>query len=498
MKSIGYFQTIILAVFLLTQGCINWDKNEYKLPDPEWLPEDVLTVAENSFRDLHNVIQGDSSVALAMGVMADHLTCCWANYGMRELSLEPRVTSFGNSSENEYYFIIDNQWNKIYRAIAEVNFVLEQLYGGMQFGEAGEDNKMVEAFCWFTSGVAHGYLGLIFDQAAIVEWDSDVTDLSLVSWQTMIDKALEMMDKSILISDANQFSIPLEWFGGQALDSEGLSSLANSYAARILAYGPRTSEQNEGINWNKVLSYTQKGITEDFSPVLGATYGWYDMYTRYGRLQSWCFADMRLVNIMDKDYPSRWPADNESWSTPDGLWPGEPAPGDLRLDLDFDYFPMSNPPSLPGYCNSRIKFERFGEIFTVNTLGDGPKPSFRAWELKLLEAESLFRTGDQAGALAILNDPVGPRKVRGGLADVQPEDDVLRYILDEKEIECYLTGAGVPFYDMRRTDRLQSATLLHFPVPYKQLELFEVPLYTIEALADGINGSAGGWTGWDE
>ena len=77
-------------------------------------------------------------------------------------------------------------------------------------------------------------------------------------------------------------------------------------------------------------------------------------------------------------------------------------------------------------------------------------------------------------------------------------DDILRYILDEKEIECFLTGVGVPFYDMRRTNRLQPATLLHFPVPCTVLETMGLPHYTIHAMADGVEGSAGNWTGWDE
>ena len=208
MKTREYFQLTIIVILLLTQGCVNWDKNEYVLPDPEWSPEEVMTLAGNSFRDLHNVIQGDSSVALAMGVMADHFTCRWDNYGMRDLSLEPRVTSFDNSSENEYYFIIDNEWNKIYEVISEVNFVLERLYGGMLFGDEGEDNDMVETFCWFTCGVAHGYLGLIFDQAAVVEWDSDATSLSLVSWQDMIDESLVCLIRPLLFAKAGSLFFP--------------------------------------------------------------------------------------------------------------------------------------------------------------------------------------------------------------------------------------------------------------------------------------------------
>ena len=96
-----------------------------------------------------------------------------------------------------------------------------------------------------------------------------------------------------------------------------------------------------------------------------------------------------------------------------------------------------------------------------------------------------------------LNDPEGARKVRGQLPDVAASDDVLRIILAEKDIECFLTAAGVPFFDMRRTDRLQPATLLHFPVPATELEISQLPHYTINAVADGVDGSAGNWTGWD-
>lgn len=81
---------------------------------------------------------------------------------------------------------------------------------------------------------------------------------------------------------------------------------------------------------------------------------------------------------------------------------------------------------------------------------------------------------------------------------MQNDDDILRYILDEKEIECCTTGAGISYFDMRRTDRLQPQTLLHFPIPATELEVMLIPHYTIHATADGIDGSAGNWTGWDE
>jgi hypothetical protein len=101
-------------------------------------------------------------------------------------------------------------------------------------------------------------------------------------------------------------------------------------------------------------------------------------------------------------------------------------------------------------------------------------------------------------ALTLLNDSSGPRKTRGELPDVLPTDDILRNILDEKEIECFLTGAGVSYFEMRRTDRLQPGTWLHFPLPGTELDALALPHYTILTKPDGINGSAGDWSGWEE
>lgn len=490
-----------LAVIIASCSCINWENvNGEEDPDPTWSPDDpetVLELAGTSFRTWHNAVHSDRSVALAMGTMADHLTCIWPNYAMRELALEPRTVSFNNSTSYEYYFIISDQWTNSYMANGDACYALRQLYQGMDFGSAGSNNKLVEAFSWFVSGVVHGYLGLVFDRAVVVKWDSDLSSMELNSWQEVIDESLLMLDRAIEIADANQFDVPEEWTAGQAMTNVELSQLANSYAARILACSSRTKEHNDALDWTKVLYYTRNGIDRDFSPYLGDLYGWYDKYYLFATYPGWGRVDHRIINLMDHDFPSRWPADNESWNTADGNFPDPATPGDNRLVTDYYWRIDSNFPTYLYYLWSKYCYKRYEDVF-IPPGCEGHRPSFLAWEVKLLEAEALLRTGDASGALNILNDPAGPRKVRGGLPDILPEDDILRYILDEKEIECYLTGAGISYYDMRRTDRLQPGTLLHFPVPAEELSLMEVPHYTINAIADGIQGSAGGWTGYDE
>ena len=504
-RSIIKLKILLIAFGLLTYSCADLEVINENAPDAGRAlanPDDVKALASGSFRTWHNNVQGYNGVALAMGVMADHVTCSWGNQAMRDLSWEPRINSFNNSLTYSYFGIIRSQWQDSYSAISAANLALSRLNNGMDFGTGGEDNKLVEAFCLFTSGVSHGYLGLVYDQANVIKWDSDVGALALQPWDEVITEALGLIDEAIAICNANTFTVPVGWLAGQTFTSADLAKLASSYAARILASQSRTKAHNDALDWGKILTYAQNGITTDFGPEIGLTYDWYDMYWVYARYSGWGRVDMRIINAMDHDYPSRWPTDNVSWNTPSGTDPGEASPAnDQRLLSDFGYLASNAFPPDRGYYHfSHYRYKRYDFLGATVWYGSGIKPSFMAWENKLIEAEALIRTtGNTTGALAILNSATGPRKVRGQCPDITATDvpTVLRYIWDEKEIECCLTGAGISFFDMRRTDRLQPATLLHFPVPATELEISGLPNYTINAVADGVDGSAGNWTGWD-
>ncbi len=489
---------LIIALSLVTFSCADLVVVNEIAPDAERAlanPSDVMSLAGGAFRTWHNASQEYDGLALTMAVMADHITCSWGNAGMRDMSWEPRINSWNNSLTYSYFGHLRFQWQESYGAISAVNLVLNRLDEGMEFGEGGADNALVETWSYFVSGVAHGYLGLVFDQANVIPHTADVTTLELLPWTQVVDSALVYLDKAILLADANTFDVPVKWTGGIAMTNVGLSQMANAYAARIMASYSRTKSHNDALDWNQILTYAQNGLTFDFAPEIGDAYDWYDMYKVYGRLSGWGRTDMRIVNQMDHAYPSRWPTD--------GIWPdGDPeeaADVDHRIVTDFEYLSSNAFPPDRGYYHfTHYRFSRYDGILASPWYGAGPLPSFQEWECRLLEAEAMFRTGNPAGAVTILNDPTGPRKVRGLLPDVnQATDDVLRLILDEKDIECHMAGGGVPFFDMRRTDRLQPQTLLHFPVPATELEISALPIYTISNTADGISGSAGDWTGWD-
>jgi len=117
-------------------------------------------------------------------------------------------------------------------------------------------------------------------------------------------------------------------------------------------------------------------------------------------------------------------------------------------------------------------------------------------------AEALARTGDLAGAIAILN--ASPRVTRGNLDPLDTGaglTEVLDAIMYERTIELFSHSMGTGFFDMRRTNQLQPGTLLHFPIPGKELETLGEEYYSL----GGSFGEAGidyaapdwGWPGWD-
>jgi len=116
-------------------------------------------------------------------------------------------------------------------------------------------------------------------------------------------------------------------------------------------------------------------------------------------------------------------------------------------------------------------------------------------------SEALVHLDRTEEAVTILDN--GTRTTRGHLsplASSATEEEVLNAIFYERDIELILTGTGLSFFDMRRRNMLQKGTLLHFPVPGKELQLMGLDIYTFGGVenADGINTSNGGWGGEKE
>jgi len=494
---------LIIAMGFITFSCADLVVENLNEPDSAKAlanPDDLTSLAGGAYRTLSNAMQEYDGPALSMTGMADAGTCSWGNAAMKDLGSEPRV-GFVNSLTYAYFPVIRVFWEDTYSSISAVNDVLRAIEEkGIEMGEDGEETAMVQAWCYFVSGVAHGNLGLVFDQSNVIKWDTDLETLGLTPYQTALDASIELLDQAISIASANSFTIPEKWLGGQSYTSTELAELASTSAARILAYGSRNKAHNEGVDWSKVLTYANNGAQKDLEPELGDNYDFYDMYLVYQRYPGWGRVDHRIINLMSPTYPSRWPNDGVSWTTPDGSDPGEAVSEDARLASDFGYLPDNNFPPDRGYYHfSHYRYARYDAAFSSVWYGSASKPTLLAWENEMLKAEAMVRSGNVAGAVAILNDPNGARKLRGQLPDVTATSasEVLWIIFYERDIELMDSLGGLPFYDMRRRDQLQRGTILHYPVPATELEIAQIPVYTIGGAPDGENISEGSWKGLD-
>jgi len=494
---------IFASVFLLA-SChslvLDNPENSSTIEDFFSNDEDILSYAGSAFRTLHNAMQEYDGPALPMGVMADQNTCSWGMVGVKDLSSEPRM-GFINSTSYSYYPLVRDFWINCYQSVSVANDLLN-FSAEINEGSANWDidTEMLKAWGYFISGVAHGYLGLTYDKANIVSENPENNSLEYVPWQRMIDYSLELLDRSIDLAESIPFEIPMEWMGGETYTNTELAELASSYAARILSYSSRNRKHNTAIDWNRVLNYAKNGIKKDLAPVMGDAYDFYDYYLVYSIYPGWERIDHRIINLMDPDYPSRWPMDGVSWTTPDRKDPGEASSVDARLASDFQYLESNEFRPDRGYYHfSHYRLKRYDDFISRVWYGDIPHASFLVWENKLLIAEAQLRLGNASAALAILNDPAGTRKVRGNLPDLNTTDaeEIFWTIFYERDVELINTGMGISYFDMRRRDMLQRGTILHFPVPAGELMITRDEVYTIGGIPDSENVSNGSWTGLD-
>ena len=132
-------------------------------------------------------------------------------------------------------------------------------------------------------------------------------------------------------------------------------------------------------------------------------------------------------------------------------------------------------------ARGRYRFSHVGHIryaYHAET-GLGAVPFLLAAENDLLIAEALIRTGgSRTEAAALINRT---RVGRGGLPALignEPTQQLFDPLFYERDVELYAPAMNAPYYDARRTDRLQPLTPRQMPVPANELDLRGEPIYT--------------------
>lgn len=450
-------------------------------------PEDVINIANSTLFNWYRSTTHYEPFA-ALSVMADIHTANYGNFGMRFSNTEPRIAYDNNSAGSDRQVAL-RPWNNNYADLGLGNDVMRALASGVSLGGPEEDAKYA-ALAQFTQAAALSNLSLMFDQAFIVDENTDLTQAPTLSPHTEVAAAAEAKWDALIAalgSQSNTYDrdvLPLINADGEYALSSGTSmelnsgvlrQISNTMAARLLAYSPRTGAENEAVNWGKVLQYAENGISMpsnrfDFAIEQDGGTKWFSYIMYYGAEASWMRIDLRLMNLMNPALPAKFT----------GTVPPEGTSADARYASDYRYHGnVIGDPARGIYMQSPFSHKRYAYGARLSpTFVQGPAPYILAAENDLLIAEALIRTGGDLNRAATLinNSRVGRGNLPAATA-AEGAAKLLEYLDYERQVELPTTGA-IEHFDARRFERLQPLAWRHLPIPAGELETLALPIYT--------------------
>ncbi len=426
-------------------------------------------------------------------------------------------------------------WARIASA-ASVNYDgLQILDDDMVIMSDGTDvTPRARAFAKFMQGWSWGYAALIFDRVHVipetVAIPGSLAELTAFSRETLtpyddaIEAAVASLQEAIAIAQANPSSVhfPLEgptqsipWFGSAtAITNARFIQMANTLSARLLVLGARNPQERAAVDWQRVLQLTSNGVTQgsDFEVLLsstrvsqvlqrtqnnsagGTTNGRWNYHTIGMADQSGGYQDW-----LDTPIPNRVRFDIV---TPDRRITGDTPTSDgsytcYRADNNgFDAGRGTYRLSAYQWGRHKIRNGILCSALTTTGNNTGTQPMITADENNLLRAEALLRTGDAAGAAALINvtrtrEHLGqslPPVTAAGVPEVGnvcvPRTDsgacgsLMTAIRYERMIELAGQDAIRAYADSRGFGMLPDGSLESFPVPGNILDQYEMAPYT--------------------
>ena len=444
----------------------------------------------------------DDYPSWAFSTIAWEITSGFADFGQLELSAEPR-TAWNNSPVNARNDVNEEPWQDLYGTISAVNDALIAINGGLLIVDTVRTAR-TKAVGKFIQGISHGYLGLYFDRAFIVDEKLNLDTVTVPTFKPypeIIAEAIKQLDSAIVIAQRTNFSLPVDSWLHVAMTRDQFIALANSFVARLLAYSPRTRAERAAVNWQEVIRRIDLGIKTDFAPVAQVDILWDDWKRLVARVR-------QTARPSDFGRPAYWtigPADSTNGFV---NWVNTPVANRVAFQLRTKdrRIQGAGGPATPGtyvgynqndifaasrgtYRFSHYFFRRYG---TGNTWFEGPQPAMLVSEMDLLKAEALIRLNRAAEAVPLINktriangqlppvtvdgppDEPGcvPRKLNGQCGSLW---DALRY---EKRMEGLGVSGVIAFFDARGWQTLPANSILQLPVPGSELATLQMSNYT--------------------
>jgi len=539
----------ILAL-VLAGGCDSLNIGNPNAPDSKRAlsdPATVQSIAVGAFRTWYLTTQGgfgeDQYPALTLSVMARSHVAAWNNFNIRFYtgcttgnwdvytsatngtcsteqlgSTYPRV-EWQNNPASAQRTQIEAMWYGYYSALSSANDVVKAIrVNNLVITDAGT-TKMVETMGLLAQGLSLSGIALNYDQGFIVDYNTDLLTLQFSPAAAVRDAALAKLDEVIANASANTFGVPGDFFGspGVSYDNVKIGQIANTAAARLLAYFPRNATDNAAVDWARVAGYASKGISSGTSFSLtfhqDACNTWCDFLKVWTNDMTTMRLHSRIAHLLDPaTQPDPWNiAGNSSPKSADKrLGDGTVRVGAVYAALIAAH-PDTNCAKVTGctggtdyvwsfdqeaqrkdrgaWHQSAVGQIRYDSLTTCGdnpqgaATGDGDAVMIWAAENDLIWAEALIRkpSPDLATAATLINKT---RVGRGGLTAATAGDaNLLAELQYEQDVE--LPGSNIaPFYNQRRIDKLEPLTPHEMPVPAKELGVLQQGLYTCGGAAN--------------
>ncbi len=534
----------VLAL-VLAGGCDTLNIGNPNAPDSKRALSDPATVqqiAVGAFQTWYLTTQGgfgeDQYPALTLSVMARSHTAAWNNFNIRFYTgctnanwdvyttatngtcsteqlgtIFPRV-EWQNNPASAQRTQIEAMWYGYYSALSSANDVVKAIrVNNLVITDAGT-TKMVETMALLAQGLALSGIALNYDQGFIVDYNTDLSTLKFSPATDVRDAALAKFDEVIANANANTFSVPGSFFGSPApsYGNVQIAQIANTMAARVLAYSPRNSTENAAVDWARVAGYASKGISSGtpFNIVFhqDACNTWCDFLKVWSNDMTTMRLHTRVAHLMDTlTQPDPWNiAFNSNPNSPDKrLGDGTVRVGPAYAGLisaypdttgnggtDFVWAGLDQEAQRKdrgAWHQSAVGDIRYDSLTTCGdnpqgaATGEGDAVMILAAENDLIWAEALIRqpSPDLVTAATLINNT---RVGRGGLTPATAGDaNLLQELQYEQDVE--LVGSNIaPFYNQRRIDKLEPLTPHEMPVPAKELGVLQLPLYTCGGAAN--------------
>lgn len=538
------------VALVLAGGCDSLNIGNPNAPDSKRAlsdPATVQTIAVGAMRTWYLTTQGgfgeDQYPALTLSVMARSHTAAWNNFNIRFYtgctnanwdvyttatngtcsteqlgSIFPRV-EWQNNPASAQRTQIEAMWYGYYSALSSANDVVKAIRVNNLVITDAATTKMVETMGLLAQGLSLSGVALNYDQGFIVDYNTDLKTLQFSPAADVRDAALAKLDEVIANASANTFDVPAEFFGspGVSYDNVKIGQLANTAAARLLAYFPRNATQNAAVDWARVAGYASKGISSGTSFSLtfhqDACNTWCDFLKVWSNDMTTMRLHTRIAHLMDPvTQPDPWNiALNSSPNSPDkrlgdgtlriggpyaGLIAAHPDTNCAKVtgctggtDYVWSFDQEAQRKDRGAWHQSAVGQIRYDSLTTCGdnpqgeATGEGDAVMILAAENDLIWAEALIRqpSPDLATAATLINKT---RVGRGGLTAATAGDanllDELQY---EQDVE--LPGSNIaPFYNQRRIDKLEPLTPHEMPVPAKELGVLQEGLYTCGGAAN--------------